>query len=148
MNLIEILDTSKNNEHKSNVFTFLNVEKFMVQKHFDWISLSIKKKFIHGKAILRPKGCSNSYQIEIYYSPFLWNEIDKRYDRIYIRKPNVKFNPKIHMYGDKSLCLYYPNDYIGYVPLYKILFWISEWLIKYEFYKRFGTWIGNEVEHK
>ncbi|WP_181044106.1 hypothetical protein [Apibacter adventoris] len=45
------------------------------------------------------------------------------------------------MYKNKSLCLYYPNDYLEHVPLYKSLAWTSEWLVKYEFFEKYRVWI-------
>jgi len=147
MNHIEILEVIKNHNHRKDSYLFLHVEKFMVEQYFDWLSLDIRGNYLQGEAYLSPKGCTNNYQVQIYYSPFLLSSKDKRYDRIYIKKPNIKFNPKIHMYGDTSLCLYYPNDNLNYVPLFKSLTWTSEWLIKYEYFQQTGTWIGNEVEH-
>ena len=144
---IETLEVLKNDNHKKGFQPFLQVEKSLVEQHFDWLSLKVKGEFLYGEANISPEGCRDNYQIQVYYSPFFWSEKDKRYERIYIKKPNIKFNPRTHMYSDRSLCLYYPHDYVHYIPLFKCLTWTSEWLVKYEYFKQKGVWIGNEVQH-
>ena len=147
MNAIETLDILNNRNHKRDIHLFLHVEKYMVEQNFDWLSLKIKGKCLYGEAYLSPTGSKGNYLIQVYFSPFLWSQQDRRYERIFIKKPNIKFNSKIHMYSDKALCLYYPNDYVSHIPLFKCLVWTSEWLLKYEYFKKKGVWIGEEVKH-
>ncbi len=142
MNHIETLEIFRRKESMSNYRIFLFVQKVLVEKHFDWIDFQIDDKMLLGSGTIKPEGCAKRYKINVEYSPFRY-----RYDRVYVKNPNIKFNPKIHMYHDKSLCLYYPKDHYCPPPLFRILGWLSEWFVKYEFFEKNGVWIGNEAPH-
>lgn len=142
MSHIEILEMFKRKENISNYYIFLFVQKFLAEEYFDWINFQLDDKMLIGSGTIKPKGCSKKYKVRVEYSLFRL-----RYDRVYIKNPIIKFNPKIHMYNDNSLCLYYPKDYYYPPPLFRILGWLSEWFIKYEFLKKNGVWLGNEVVH-
>jgi hypothetical protein len=72
-----------------------------------------------------------------------------RFDRIWIVEPYISYNPKTHMYFDDTLCLYYPKDLPAskITPLATMLPWLSEWLVKYEFWQKYKVWIGEEAPH-
>lgn len=142
MNLIETLEINRRKDNIKNSYMFLFVQKILVEQNFDWVKLNMQNNKLSGVGVIKPDGCKRSYEIEIEYSP-----LEYRYERIYVRNPNIRFNPKIHMYRDDSLCLYYPKDHLYPPPLYKMLSWVSEWLVKYEFFQRKGVWIGNEFKH-
>lgn len=70
--------------------------------------------------------------------------------RFYILSPEIAPHPDIHQYPDRSLCLFYPKDYLwtDTQSIHKIFFpWFVEWILYYEYWKITGTWMGNEVSH-
>ncbi|WP_312991406.1 hypothetical protein [Chryseobacterium flavum] len=147
MDLIAILEENTRKENQRNWFSFLLVQKSLVEKYFEWISLSIdsKKRTLEGKGILTIGG--RQYKINLSYSPFHLF----RYDRIYIQDSSISYNDNIHLYKDLSLCLYHPiidAPLLRKVPLYKIIPWITEWIIFYEQWKIYGVWLGKEIKHK
>lgn len=146
MNLITALEASRISEIKKNWCVFLNIEKSLVEKHFEWLDLKIhhQSKVLFGKGTLNFK--NKKYDIELYYSPFL----SYRYDRIYIKDKSIKYNDDIHLYKDLSLCLYHPiidKPILRGIPLYKMIPWITEWIVLYEKYKQYGVWLGKEIKH-
>lgn len=146
MNLITALEASRISEIKKNWCVFLNIEKALVEKHFEWLDLKIhhQNKAIFGKGTLNFK--NKRYDIELYYSPIL----SYRYDRIYIKDKSIKYNDDIHLYKDLSLCLYHPiidKPMLRGIPLYKMIPWITEWIVLYEKYKQYGVWLGKEIKH-
>ena len=68
----------------------------------------------------------------------------------YIISPILQYDPKIHLYKDKSLCLYDwredPWDNSKHISN-TIIPWIGEWIVYFEIYKLTGKWIGFEAEH-
>lgn len=146
MNIIETLEGNNIYNHRKKWYSFLFIEKILVEKYFDWVSLNINKKTkcLEGKGILNIS--NKSYKISLQYSPYF----GIRYDKIFIDSPNIQYNNSIHLYKDKSLCLYHPimdNTELGFVPLYKIIPWIIEWVIFYEQWKKYGVWLGKEIKH-
>lgn len=148
MNVIETLEIFRLKSVLKTPYTFLCVEKVLAENYFKWINLKIVKHkesyYLVGNGSLQPLGCKQSYEIQVIFSPFFGGN---RFESIKILNPKIEFHPKIHMYRNTSLCLYHPKDHFGHIPLFKSLQWTSEWLVKYEFFKRFGTWIGDEVKH-
>lgn len=142
---IGILEENKIRALKENIITGLYLEKLLVEDNFDWLNCGIDGKKLVASGVVRPKGCKDQYKILVHFSPFLKN----RPDRIWVMQPDIPYNRKIHMYGDRSLCLYYPGD----IPPTRVLHlvdmipWTSEWLIKYEFWKKYSVWLGEEVKH-
>ena len=146
MNLIAILEGNIRSSHKKQWYSFLLIEKFLVEKHFGWLELSINidNKSLIGKGKLKVE--DKNYNIILIYSPY--NQY--RYDRIYINDSKIEFNNSIHLYGDKTLCLYHPifdKPILNTIPLYKMIPWISEWIVFYEQWKKYGVWLGDEIKH-
>lgn len=146
MELITILEENIREKHQKDWYLFLSVQKFLVEKHFDWMELHInsKTKSLIGKGTLRVGG--KSYNVLLSYSPFHYH----RYDRVYIDDKTIKYNDEIHLYGDFSLCLYHPvidMPAFQIIPLFKIVPWISEWIVFYEQWKKYGVWLGKEIKH-
>ncbi|MEK6511851.1 hypothetical protein [Myroides odoratimimus] len=146
MSLIETLVVNTKKEQKKNWYIYLSIEKFLVEKHFNWLNLEIdtKNKSLCGKGILNIE--SKKYEILLSYSPFY----RYRYDRIYIKNIDIKYNNDIHVYGDISLCLYHPifdKPLFKTIHLYKMIPWITEWVIFYEQWKKYGVWFGKEIKH-
>jgi len=146
MNLIAILEENIKSKHKKNWYSFLLIEKLLVEKYFEWIDLKIstESKSLIGKGTLNVEG--KNYEILLSYSPF--NQY--RYDRIFINDEVIKFNNEIHLYRDMSLCLYHPifdRPTLNFIPLYKMIPWITEWIIFYEQWQKYGVWFGDEIKH-
>src|SRR6266436_872027 len=54
---------------------------------------------------------------------------------VWIKNPPITPSPEIHMYEDRSLCLYFPEDdrwKISDDVHRKIIPWVAEWLVFYE----------------
>ena len=146
MSLIAILEENIRLGHKKNWLSFLLIEKLLVEKHFNWIGLIIdnQSKSLIGKGTLNVEG--KDYEVLLSYSP----NNKYRYDRIYINDKSIEFNNEIHLYGDKSLCLYHPifdKLKLNIIPLYKMIPWITEWIVFYEQWKKYGVWLGDEIKH-
>lgn len=124
-----------------NVRLNLLLEKELVEKHFDWIKLTIVGDVIKGAGCLIVNG--NKYEVSLEYKPRMG-----RFDRIWIK--GITYHPKIHLYNDNTLCLYHPQidtSPFRRLPLVTIIPWISEWCIHYEEWKKYGTWLGKEIAH-
>ncbi len=146
MKLIIAMEEIIRKGHQKNWDVFLSVQKSLVEKYFDWIGLTIcaKDKALLGKGILRLNG--KSYTILISYSPFHYH----RYDRIFIFDRSIKYHRDIHLYSDLSLCLYHPViDQASFqkIPLLKMIPWVTEWIVFYEQWKKYGVWLGKEIKH-
>lgn len=133
-------------KNKDNWVGFLGYQKYMVEKSFDWIKLKldIRSKQLEGCGIFYLN--RKKYEILLLYSPFN----GYRYDRISIQNHYIKYNPHNHMYKDNTLCLYHPiKDRVSMevIPLYKMIPWISEWIVFYEQWKKYGVWLGPEIKH-
>lgn len=146
MDLITILEANYLAKNKDNWYIFLSIHKRMVEHHFSWLNLVIKDDFkaLYGHGILSVNG--KEYYIELYYSPFY----EFRYDRIFIRDKSIKYNDKIHLYKDLSLCLYHPTidkPKFEIIPLFKMIPWITEWIVFYNQWKKYGVWLSKEIKH-
>ncbi len=144
MNLIEILEDKIQHQNRLQWLLYLTKEKFFAEKYFRWLKFEID----HSAGILIGQGnlFSNhkSYEITIRYSPFY----RYRYDKIFIK--GISYHRDIHMYPDASLCLYHPffdKPAFKHVELFRIIPWISEWIVFYEQWRRYGVWLGKEIKH-
>lgn len=147
MDLITILEGNIRKKNQQDWFPFLIAQKALVEKYFNWLNLSIdiKNKSLVGKGILNIG--EKSYSIQLSFSPFF----PYRYDRIFIQDKSIKYNDNIHLYAvDLSLCLYHPiidQPVLNKIPLFKMIPWISEWIVFYEQWKKYGVWFGKEIKH-
>lgn len=146
MGFITILQENVKKKNQENWYLFLTVQKFLVEEHFNWLRLEIclKRKLLIGEGIL--KIGSKSYSVLLSFSPFF----NQRYDRIYINDKSIKYNREIHLYPDHSLCLYHPifdQPAFKNIQLFEMIPWISEWIIFYEQWKKYGVWFGKEIKH-
>jgi hypothetical protein len=146
MNLITILEADYLAKNKKNWYVFLSIQKYIIERHFSWLNLEIKNdiKALYGIGFLNING--KDYHIELYYSPFY----EYRYDRIYIKDKSIKYNDNIHLYKDMSLCLYHPiidKPKLQIIPLFKMIPWITEWIIFYNQWKKYGVWLNKEIKH-
>lgn len=147
MDLITILEGNIRKKNQQDWFPYLIAQKALVEKYFNWLNLSIdiKNKSLVGKGILNIG--EKSYSIQLSFSPFF----PYRYDRIFIQDKSIKYNDNIHLYAvDLSLCLYNPiidQPVLNKIPLFKMIPWISEWIVFYEQWKKYGVWFGKEIKH-
>jgi hypothetical protein len=146
MKLTTTLEADYLANNKKNWYIFLSIQKFIIEQNFSWLKLIIKDdiKALYGTGILNIN--DKEYHIELYYSPFY----EFRYDRIYIKDKSIKYNDKIHLYRDLSLCLYHPiidKPKQQIIPLYKMIPWITEWIIFYNQWKKYGVWLNKEIRH-
>ena len=147
MDLITILEGNIRKRNQQNWFPFLIAQKALVEKYFNWLNLSIdvKNKSLEGKGILNIG--EKSYSIQLSFSPFF----PYRYDRIFVQDKSIKYNDNIHLYAvDLSLCLYHPiidQPVLNKIPLFKMIPWISEWIVFYEQWKKYGVLFGKEIKH-
>ena len=147
MNLITILENKRLENYKKNYRILLEIERFLVEKNYHWLTIEIKNKILIGKGVL--KIGEKNYPIELKYSPF-FNDIIGRFDSIHIRDNTIKYHRKIHLYSDLSLCLYHPKvdkPMLQTIPLVRMIPWISEWCVHYEEWKKYKVWLGKEISH-
>jgi len=133
-------------QNQKEWFLFLSVQKYLVEKNFDWLKLSIneKSKALLGKGDLWIDGVK--YKIILSYSPFH----KFRYDRIFIKDKSIQYTKDNHLYGDNSLCLYHPHidkPLFQIIPLIRMIPWISEWILWYNYWKKYKVWLGDEIKH-
>jgi hypothetical protein len=146
MDAITILENRVLSYDQKNWFTFLLVQKQIVERYFNWLLVEIDygKRVLKGKGLLKLNG--KSYSVSLSYSPFF----PYRYDRILIDDESIKYNDKIHLYLDMSLCLYHPvvdQSPFNKIPLYQIIPWITEWIEFYLQWKKYKVWLGREIKH-
>jgi hypothetical protein len=144
MNIIETMADHLRKEYRKNYYLQLTLEKNLVEYYFDWLKLEIKNGILLGHGTIDVR--SKRYDIKIAYSPFF----GRRFDRISINNHNIKYDDRIHVYGDSTLCLYHPifdRPAFQLIPLYKMVPWITEWCILYEDFKKYKVWLGPEVKH-
>lgn len=142
MTHITIMEEQLLEEYRRNSMINLHIEKILVEKYFSWIKLKNSNNLIEGSGVLNLS--EKKYKVHLAYSPFF----SDHFDRIYIE--GINYHPKIHLYRDLSLCLYHPiidRSPFEILPLVKIIPWISEWCINYENWKKYGVWLGDEIQH-
>lgn len=117
-------------------------QKNGIQKCFPHLKVDLRRNILWCHGALKPLD-DKEYQIEI-------KETLHMNPKVWVIKPRIKQNFNIHMYKDRSLCLYYPfhPEAKKYINIAKyIIPWTSEWLIYYELYKEHGVWYGDESKH-
>ena len=142
---IGILETITRENAIKNSYSYLLIEKILIESKYDWLQCLTVGNELMGQGYLPSKSSREKYKIAVKYS----YHNPGRFDRIWVAEPNIKYNPETHMYCDDTLCLYYPGDLTitRITPLAVMLPWISEWLVKYEFWEKYKVWIGEEAPH-
>lgn len=144
MTHIEILENNLLENYRRNTDSLLYLEKTLVEFHYGWLTLIQTKSEIWGKGTIYVQ--EERFDVLLKYSPFFSN----RFDRIYIDRKDIHYNSRIHIYRDKSLCLYHPildKPLFKFIPLFKIIPWISEWCVHYLEWEKYGVWLGKEIRH-
>jgi hypothetical protein len=90
---------------------------------------------------IQPEDCKDRYKIRIEY-------VAGKEPKSTILLPEIVPSPRIHMFNNHSLCLYYPPDmkWNEKVKIYQYTVpWICEWVLFYEIYlMNGGKWEGKE----
>lgn len=127
-----------------NAYTGIIIERKLIKNRYSQFYCRLEKnKILKCRGVIKPTSSSINYAFLIDYN-YLGSP------KTYITDPNIKYDSKIHLYKDKSLCLYDcredPWNHTKHISD-TIIPWISEWIVYYEIYKLTGIWIGTEVEH-
>lgn len=132
-------------KYRPNPIAIVNVEKKLIEKHYDFLNCKIINGILYCYGIYQPTEDSITYSYRIKYAP-LSNP------KVTVTSPVISYNYDIHMYDDTSLCLYYPKDMTwdcSFHHLYDtIIPWTHEWFVFYELYQFTGKWLHPEVPHK
>ena len=129
--------------NKINLFANLRMQKYHIEANYDYLSCKID--WSQNKLIcvgsLKPLESTDLYRIKIDYKVGYP-------PKVYILSPDIRPSKHIHMYSDKSLCLFYEPDlkWTEKTQIFKYTIpWISEWIIFYELYLLNGNvWKGKE----
>lgn len=68
MNLITTLESKRVENYKKNYRLIFEIEKYYIEKNFDWLKIDIKGKVLFGEGVLTIG--NKTFPIEIKYSPF------------------------------------------------------------------------------
>ena len=129
----------------NNDYQALYLQKMGIEKQYQCFKCTIQD---HGqslicKGFLQPLDYIEPYQIEIIQIAF-------KTPKVFIKTPKIEVNPKIHIYKEGNLCLFYPPDLKWKVNIsvadYMIP-WVNEWIVYYEIYKISGKWEGPAAPH-
>lgn len=129
---------------RQNRYPLFCLQKLKIEKAYPCFSCRVySDRFECGGRINPDPEDENgtAYKIKILYrfTPKVW-----------ITSPNIEYDTKIHMYRDKSLCLYYPEDFnwTDRSNIHEtIIPWTAEWLVYYEKYVMSGQWEGPQAPH-
>jgi hypothetical protein len=67
--------------------------------------------------------------------------------KIYLLKPDIEPDLKIHMYRDKSLCLIHPDEYNSNMTLMDFRGFAAAWCFCVEVFANTRTWPAAEYQH-
>jgi len=127
--------------HKTTIFTFLN---YFVKDHFPQFSVDFNEEKIWIRGKLTDCDWKNEYEFLI-TTNLTANPIT------IILNPEINPKPEIHMYSNKSLCLYWPKDLpidYNFKIVTDIIPWLIKWVHYFEIWLRNGNhWLGPEAPH-
>jgi len=127
-------------ERKNNPLSYALVQKLSIEQDYNFLKCSITDDKLICKGKVKPGNCSE-YELKIVCE-------ENCTPRVFITKPFIEADVKIHMYDDSSLCLFYPNDLKWknnmnvsdyFIP------WAIEWIHCYELYQLTGEWKHEEA---
>ena len=125
---------------KYNKFALLIIQKKLIEENFSFLKCNIRNRVLICTGSIQPEGCGR-YNIKIEYVAGLEPKST-------ILSHEIEPSKEIHMYNDRSICLYYPPDmaWNEKTHVYKYTIpWISEWIVFYELYLVNGNiWEGRE----
>lgn len=124
-------------------YSNLAYEMYLLKQHYNFIKCKIDiNNVLLCVFEFKSKSFKNEYEIKIEYDG------DKP-PLAFIKQPVIQPSSTIHMYNNKSLCLYYPPDHRlrrDVISKY-IVPWIYEWIYNYEIYLITGVWEAAEAPH-
>ena len=113
-----------------------------LQKTYAGSTFSTKKSSLIWTGNLKPSALSRTYTIKLTYKL-------ERKANVYVLKPKLKIpdGKKLpHVFKGERLCLYYKNEWDGYMFLSQtIVPWSAEWLFNYEIWLATGQWCGGGI---
>ena len=129
----------KKNNNQANFF----LQREKIKKFFPEMDVFFKNNELFCRGYISPITEENKYKLVLKYkinsSPKVWitgnNDIKKC---------------KKHIYKDGSLCLYYPQEWKWSLSCNvheTILPWTAEWIVCFEYWKRYGKWCAPESPH-
>lgn len=111
--------------------------------------IALRRDYFEWTIQMHPTEISQEYRMLLRYSGS-----ESRPAKIYVLEPKIQ-EPKsildIHMFSDKSLCLYYPSDDASKkwskekLISQTLMPWAAEWLFYYEVWLATGNWEGGGV---
>ena len=135
---------SKVRRDRARLYRRCVAQKQGIERHFDCFLCRMPRSdelICDGK--MSPEEDCDTYDIQIRYSP-------PGVPTVRILSPKLVKSPKIHLYNNESLCLYFPDDdpWKSTDLIYKKLIpWTAEWLLYYEIFLVIGDWQGPEAPH-
>jgi hypothetical protein len=118
-------------------------QKALIEKWFPCFRCRLSRRTLECIGEIVPSDDCATYRIRIQYEQ---GSIPK----VWIEDPPIKPSPRIHMYGDGSLCLYFWHEqpWKSSDDIHKkIIPWIAEWLVFYELHLITGEWLGPAAPH-
>lgn len=122
----------------------LKFQERKILNAYSFIQTTLTRRSLICTGVFHPFEYADNYLVRIVYEPF-------QHPKVYIEKPPILVDSKIHMYPDGSLCLYHPIDFewnMQRTIAEHIIPRINEWIVYYEDWKYGdGIWAGPEIEH-
>jgi hypothetical protein len=121
----------------------LRLQKLLLEENFGFLKVHVSDKLLICDGSFRPSSFSPTYKYRVNY-------VYSLPPVVHVISPGIGYNEAIHMYKDKSLCLYFPKDgsWNDRSLIYQtIIPWTHEWFVFYELYKITGRWHHPSVDH-
>ncbi|MEX2345573.1 MAG: hypothetical protein WD604_08165 [Balneolaceae bacterium] len=138
---------AKYNKKRPNYFARVYRQKSLIEKNFECFECRIKGRGMDSSlecfGKIQPTDLSIEYTINLTYD-------GHGAPRVYVIDPELPYDIDAHMYSDKRLCLYYPEEdpWAHYKSIADtVIPWTAEWLVYYELYQIDGKWHGPFVPH-
>ncbi len=126
-----------------NSYSYAFYQKKSLGKKFDSFKCHIDNDTLIAVGIIKLNNCQ-PYKIRIEARAGIPPQV-------YILNHDILPHPDIHMYDNRSLCLYYPGDLRWKDNLQiaeTMIPWVYEWILFYELYNLSGIWEGAYVPHQ
>jgi hypothetical protein len=122
----------------------LYIQQSLLDVYFPFIKTSIKDRNLYCYFIAKDLDWKQDYKISI-----LYNSNYEPY--AFVNELSIQPNSSIHMYNDRSLCLFNPIEYPmnkRFTLAFEIVPWVYKWIYFYELWKVNGNiWLAPESPH-
>lgn len=122
----------------------ISIQKFLIDYFFPGTSSAQNGNELMVKYELKDPDWKATYTIGIFLKAF-------KEPKVWVFQPEIKPTLSIHMYQDKSLCLYHRTDFRVFEKISlarQIIPWTIEWVHFYELWLvNGGIWKGKEIGH-